>query len=182
MIQQQDSVGLVTFDDRLRHFIPSRSRADHLGVLLGEMRVCKVGGEGDLGQVIHEVAPKLPRRGLIVALSDCFGGVSGLFRALAQLRHARHEIVIIQIWHRDELEFPFRQWTRFDCLEQAGLQHLADPAHLRAAYLENLQRFRDELTQGCNRHRIDLVPMITDQPYGDALAQYLAVRLRKRKR
>jgi len=40
-----------------------------------------------------------------------------------------------------------------------------------------LKKFQDELTQGCRRHHIDLVPMVTDQPYADALAQYLTRRL-----
>ncbi|MCH7727034.1 MAG: hypothetical protein IH991_11200 [Planctomycetes bacterium] len=80
---------------------------------------------------------------------------------------------------RDELEFPFGQWTRFNCLERVGFNRLVDPAHLRNAYLENLKRFQEELKSGCNRNRIDLVPLTTDQPYSDALANYLALRMRK---
>ena len=102
-----------------------------------------------------------------------------LLSALAHMRHARHEIVIFQIWDRTELEFDFRQWTRFDCLEVDGKKYLVDPNHLRAAYLENLEKFRAELKQGCHRHRIDLVPMVTDQPYAEALAQYLTLRMRR---
>ena len=55
-------------------------------------------------------------------------------------------------------------------------KHLLDPAILRTAYMENLAKFRDELTKGCRRHKIDLVPFTTDQPYADALATYLARR------
>ena len=99
--------------------------------------------------------------------------------AFAHMRHARHEIVIFQIWDRSELEFDFRSWTRFDCLEVDGKKYLVDPNHLRAAYLENLEKFRAELKQGCHRHRIDLVPMVTDQPYAEALAQYLTLRMRR---
>jgi hypothetical protein len=95
------------------------------------------------------------------------------------MRHARHEIVVFQIWDRDELEFNFRQWTRFDCLEAKDKKYLVDPNHLRAAYLENLEKYRAELKSGCHRHRIDLVPLVTDQPYAEALAQYLTLRLRR---
>ena len=45
--------------------------------------------------------------------------------------------------------------------------------------LENLDRFRAELKQGCHRHQIALVPMVTDQPYAEALAQYLTLRMRR---
>ena len=47
---------------------------------------------------------------------------------------AAHEIVVFQIWDPDELAFPFKQWTRFECLERLALHHTVDPAHLRAAY------------------------------------------------
>ena len=83
-----------------------------------------------------------------------------------------------QIWDPDELDFPFKQWTRFDCLEDPQKKHTVDPSHLRQAYLENLEKYRENFTKGCHRNRIDLVPMTTDQPYADALAYYLALRKR----
>ena len=43
---------------------------------------------------------------------------------------------------------------------------------------DHLRDFRDQLTAGCYRHRIDLVPMTTDRQYADALASYLAMRRR----
>jgi hypothetical protein len=46
----------------------------------------------------------------------------------------------------------------------------------RNAYLQKREQFQSELTQGCHRHRIELVPMITDQPYAAALARFLTKR------
>ena len=179
MLQQQDSVGLVTFDTEVRRYIPPRAQTSHLQVLVDQLQETKPGGETELAKVFHDLVPRLHRRGLIIILSDCFGDVASILSALAHLRHARHEIVVFQIWHRDELEFPFKTWTRFDCLEAEDKRHLIDPNHLRAAYRENLDRFRAELKQGCHRHRVDLVPMVTDQPYADALAEYLTLRMRR---
>ena len=176
MLQQQDSVGLVTFDTKIRRYIPPRSRVSHLKVLIDELEKGQVGGETELGDVFHDLVPKLHRRGLLVIISDCFGDVATFLKAMAHFRHAFHEILVFQIWDRDELDFPFRGWTQFDCLEQGGLKHLLDPALLRQAYLANLAKFRDDLTRGCRRHKIDLVPFVTDQPYADALAAYLSRR------
>ena len=178
MLQQQDSVGLVTFDTTIRRYIPPRSRVSHLRVLIDELQRGKPGGETELGDVFHDLVPKLHRRGLLVVLSDCFGDVTHLLRALAHFRHAHHEILIFQIWDPDELDFPFKGWTQFECLERAGIKHLLDPALLRQAYLANLERFRTELLRGCRRHKIDLVPFTTDRPYADALATYMARRLK----
>ena len=128
--------------------------------------------------MINEIAPKLERRGMVVLISDCFGDVSKLLKALARLRHSRHEIIIFQIWDRDELEFPFKQWTRFDCLENSSNRHMIDPAHLRASYLENLRKYKEEMKKGCHWHHIDLVQLTTDQPYADALGYFFAKRKR----
>jgi uncharacterized protein (DUF58 family) len=177
MLQQSDGVGLVTFDTEIRRYIPPRSRVSHLRMILNELESGKPGGETELGKVFHDLVPKLHRRGLLVIISDCFGEVSNFLKALAHFRHARHEILVFQIWHPDELAFQFKGWTQFECMERTGVKHLLDPAILRQAYLANLEKFRSDLTRGCRRHKVDLVPFTTDEPYAKALAAYLSRRL-----
>ena len=178
LLQQQDSVGLVTFDTSIRNYIPPRARPKHLSAIIAELQDQQPGEETALSEVFHKVAAKISRRGLIVVLSDLFDDVELLMKSLAHFRHAHHEIVVLQIWDPDELEFPFRQWTQFQSLEQAGNRHLVDPAQIRRAYLSKLEEYRAQLSKGCHRQRISLVPLTTDQPYADALAAFLASRRR----
>ncbi|QDV69712.1 hypothetical protein Poly24_34290 [Rosistilla carotiformis] len=180
MLAQQDAVGLIHFDDAVRRIIPPRSKPTHLTAIVNELSGLKAEHETELASVFHQLVPKIPRRGLLVIISDLFGNIDELMKALAHFRHAKHEIVIFQIWDPDELDFPFRQWTQFQSLEQKSHRRLIDPAHLRKAYLKNLETFREALTAGCHRNRIDLVPVVTDQPYAEALASYLATRRRLR--
>ncbi len=180
LLQQQDSVGLVTFDTKVRDYIPPRARPKHLQAIINQLGKTKPEHETDLGDVFHEMVSKIQRRGLVIVISDLFGDVDHLLKALAHFRHSRHEMMIFQIWDPDELDFPFRQWTQFSSLETANRQHLVDPAQIRRAYLEKLAVFREKLTSGCSRHRINLVPMSTDQPYSDALAAYLGLRRKSR--
>jgi len=176
MLQQADAVGLVTFDTAIRKYIPPRSRPGHLRILLEAMEATRPGGDTGLGAVFHDLVAKIHRRGLLIVLSDCFGDVPELMRALAHFRHAHHEIIVFQVWDRAELEFPFKRWTRFESLERQHQHLLVDPAQLRVAYLENLEKFRSELKKACHRNQIDLVPVVTDQPYAESLASYLALR------
>lgn len=179
MMMQQDSVGLVTFDTEPRAFIPHRSRTSHLGVLIKTMEETETGGETELAGTFRNLVPRLHRRGLVVIISDCFGDVPGMLKSLAHLRHRGNEVIVFQIWDRDELEFPFKKWTRFINLEDDDHMRLVDPATIRKSYLANLERFRDDLQRGCRGHRVDLVPLVTDQPHAEALSRYLASRMRR---
>lgn len=176
MIRQGDSAGFLGFDDAVRAYIPPRGRPSHVAVLLEAMREAQTAGETDLGKVLRDASSKIKRRGLIVLISDCFGDVGQLLRGLAHYRHANHDILVFQVWDRDELEFPFKRWHRFDSLERAGDHQLLDPAQLRRAYLQKLGEFRDQLKAGCRKQRVDLVEVTTEQPYGEALAAYLSRR------
>lgn len=178
MLRQQDGVGLVTFDTHVKKLIPPRSNPKHLTALLDAMTACKTGGETGLGRIFNELAPKLHRRGLVILLSDCFGDAGDLLRGLAHFRHARHDVIVFQIWHRDELDFPFKGRVRFDDLERADHRREMDARMLRKQYLARLADFREQLRDGCARHRVDLVPVVTDQPYAVALREYLVRRLR----
>jgi uncharacterized protein (DUF58 family) len=179
MLQQADSVGLVTFDTEIQRYIPPRGRPSHLSTLLEEMLAEQTGGETALSAVFHDLVPKIHRRGLLIILSDCFDDLTDLLGALAHFRHARHEVLIFQILDRDELEFPFRQWSRFDSLEVADMKLMLDPAVLRDQYIRKMHEFSEALKQGCARHHVDLVPMVTDEPYAAALGRYLALRRRR---
>src|ERR1700761_2236879 len=83
MLGQQDSVGMVTFDTEVRRYIPPRSRVSHLRVLIDELQAGQPGGETEIGRVFHDLVPKLHRRGLLVIISDLFGDVTSLLKALA---------------------------------------------------------------------------------------------------
>lgn len=176
IISQGDAAGLMTFDTQVTGYIPPRGKPGHVGVLLDEMQRLAPGGETDLGRVLRDASPKIKRRGMVILISDCFGDVTQTLRGLANFGRSAHDIMILQVWDRDELDFPFKRWHRFDSLEDPNDRHLLDPAQLRKAYLEKLDEFRRQLLAGCRKRRVDLVPIVTDQPYAEALAAYLAHR------
>ena len=129
-----------------------------------------------ISDVLTQLVPKIRRRGLLVLISDCFDEVDNLVRALGHFRHARNDVIVFQIWDRDELEFPFRGRTQFRSLELASHTRLLDSSLLRKSYLENLQRFRTALGAGCSKQKIDLISCTTDEPHAGLLAAYLAAR------
>ena len=72
IIQQQDAVGLATFDHEVREFIAPASRPSHLKQLIHTMDITPATGESSIGPIFHQVAERLKHRGLVIILSDLF--------------------------------------------------------------------------------------------------------------
>ncbi len=176
LLNQQDAVGLVTFDTAIRRYIPSRTRTNHMSVLLEEMFYTKPGEESDLAPVFHEVAERVHRRGLLIIISDLFGNPAEILKALHHFRFRKHEVILMHVMADEELTFPFQHWSQFRDLEQDGYHLELDPESLRSAYLSEVRTFLDTIEKGCGELRIDYVPFSTRQDFDLALASYLAHR------
>ncbi len=176
---QQDAVGLVTFDSKVREYIPCRTKTTHLHNILETLVRTQPGADTSLAGVLQNLAPRLKRRGLLMLISDGFDDAAALLQAIGVLRKQGHEIIVFQVWDRDELEFPFSRWARFENLENVEDFELLDPVVIRQRYLEVLAKFREELNEGLRKHQVDLVPITTDEPLTAAVKSYLALRMRR---
>lgn len=176
LLQQQDAVGLATFDSKLRDFLPARSTPNHLQLLAEALAKTGPPAETSLSATLQQLSPRLPRRALILLISDCLDDLPSLFKALSLLRHRQHEVVIFHLLDRDELDFPFHGWNRFESLERPSEFQNLDAATMRKTYLENLEVFLTELSRGCQKQRIDLARAVTDEPCSLVLSRYLASR------
>jgi len=73
------------------------------------------------------------------------------------------------------VNFPFDDITRIEDME-TGREVTSDPRAFRAAYLDELSRFLEQLRQGCRAAQIDYVVAQTDQRFDLFLGAYLARR------
>jgi uncharacterized protein (DUF58 family) len=176
VLHQQDSVGLVTFDDQVRHFLKPSSQPSHLREMVYLMNQGAAREKTRLAPIFHDLAERINRRAIIVVLSDLFDDPAELLAGLKHLRHKRHEVVIFHVLDPAELEFPFQQATLFRGLEQFP-DLLTDPRTLRQGYLNEVQAYLTELQHGCRGQNIDYVQLRTDKNLGVALSSYLGQRL-----
>jgi uncharacterized protein (DUF58 family) len=175
-LSQQDGVGLVTYDHAVRHFIRPSSQPSHLKQVVNLLNKGPGAERTALAPIFHDLAERIGRRGIIVVLSDCFDELDDILAGLKHLRHKRHEVVVMQVLDRAELEFPFQEATLFRGLE-AWPELLTDPRSLRDGYLEQVQTFITELQRNCLMQNIDYIQLPTDASLGIVLASYLARRL-----
>jgi len=181
LLRQQDSVGLITFDENVRQIIPPRSANTHIDALVKAMDVSRPRDKTNPERIMQRVAESTPARGMIVVVSDLLVDREPLFRALEMLRHRRHDVLVFHIMDEDELRFPFSGTTRFEGMEE--LQHvLCDPRALRDGYIEALEEYLVEVRRGCSRQGIDYALVHTAEYLDAVLAKFLHHRMELAKR
>jgi uncharacterized protein (DUF58 family) len=178
-LHQQDSVGLVTFDNQVRQFLRPSSQPSHLKEVVQVLNQGTTVQKTSLAPIFHDAAERINRRGIIMILSDLFDDVANLMAGLRHLRYNRHEVVVFHVMDPAELEFPFQEATLFRGLEQYP-ELLTDPRALRRGYLNEVRGFISELQNGCRGQNIDYVQLRTDASLGVALSSYLAHRLARK--
>ncbi len=176
LLKQQDAVGLLCFDDRVRSVVPQSSRKNHLQSLQQGLMKEVPASKSNLLGILSGVANDYAQRGLIVLISDLLADVDGLLKGLNLLRHRGHEVMVLQILDDDELDFPFAGSTRFDGLEESG-DLLCDPRALREGYLKAMGDFQTRIRRHCAGQRIDFRVVRTGESPDVVLADVLKDRL-----
>jgi len=177
VLHQQDSAGLAIFDTQIRTFIPAKSSPAQLMRLLRALDDTQPAGESGIAPILHEIAERISHRGMVIVISDFFDQAPALIEALHHLRHKRHEVLLMQVMAHDEIEFPFRNWSLFDDLEQPGRRLKLDPALTRRIYLENLASHMKAISDAAGRLQVNHVVLDTSRPFDAALTDYLAIRM-----
>ena len=176
LLKQQDSVGLITFDDDVRQIVPARSQQTHIDALVNGLHVSRPKDKTDIYKILKRVAETAPARGMIVLISDLLVDRDPLFKGLEMLRHGRHDVLVLHVMDEDELRFPFAGTTRFEGMEE--LIHLTcDPRALRDGYIEALEEYLVEVRRGCARQGIDYALVRTGDYLDAVLSKFLHHRM-----
>jgi uncharacterized protein (DUF58 family) len=175
MLGQTESVGLALFGERAKHWLAPRAATAQLSRVIDLLERAAPTGPSDPGRAMQDVADRLGRRSLAIVVSDFFTPVPRLRDGLARLRHDRHETILLQVLHPDEVEFPFRRWSRFRGLE-GERPRLLEPASVRKTYLDNFRRHRRELADTARAAGAEFHWFTTDRPLIESITLFLKKR------
>ena len=125
--------------------------------------------------VLNEFAAGIARRSIVIVISDFLVDLDGLDQTLQRLRYDKHEVVLMQVMHHDEIYFPLEGMIRFIGLEDPD-QFLTRPQDIRDGYLESLKKFTSEFAEICEANRCEYVRCDTSNDLGVTLANYLQQR------
>ncbi|MEC7567288.1 MAG: DUF58 domain-containing protein [Planctomycetota bacterium] len=175
MIHQQDPVGLVTFDDQIRDFLPPRSKRSQLANILSRLSKLQPTGQTDIHKSLNQLAARLKHRSLVMIFSDLLVDPQSVLGSLRRLRHGGHDIILFHILDEAEVTFPF-----------AGMVELKDPETdqtvvvdadgFQSDYIAEIEAFRSMYRRECQLCGVDYVELDTSMQFDRALTEYLLSR------
>ena len=181
MQQQQDSVGLVLFSNKIDKSLKASSHPTHLKLIFHELDRTEPDNETDVSDPFLALASQIRQRGMVMLFSDLFVDPEDLAKSLSQFRLRKHEVVVFHVMHEDELKFPFQENTLFRGMEVFSELH-TEPRALRESYLEAVDQYMARVKKVCAVAGIDHVLLDTSKPLDGVLSTYLNFRAKSRKK
>lgn len=181
--KRRDAVAVAFYNDGLvtnpAPLVPRSSPAqlERLSEALDEVEPRKDTPTG-LGKALLEYRAQTGRRELIIILSDMIEAVENWSPAVQQLRLARHEVLVLQILHPDELDFPFEDPMQFEGIEgNRTSETIGTPADIAEDYRRKIEdEFLAGIRTACNRLGAGYQLIRTDSQPSDALLQLVGAR------
>jgi len=175
MVHQQDPIGLVTFDEKIRHSLPARSKRSQLGNILSLLAKAKPGGQTEIAKNLRQFASMVKHRSLLMIFSDLLTDSEPVVDALRMLRFAGHDVIVFHILDEAETTFPFDGMVDLQDPE-TDQNLLVDAEGIKADYLDAVNELRETYKKACFSAGADYVPLDTSMRFDKALLEYLSQR------
>ncbi|MES2922708.1 MAG: DUF58 domain-containing protein [Verrucomicrobiota bacterium] len=173
--QQGDEVGLLTFDEVPRDYLPPRHRSGHLHAILAALGRPALGKSAGLHAPVETILSRGRMRGVIFVISDFLTPLEELKAPLSSLAACGHDVTLLQTLDPAEIGFTFEGSVNFEDLE-SGRTLPADPDQIRTGYLKKFNAHQQGLKTLCDTLGILHHLLPTDRPLESALHTYLSDR------
>lgn len=176
--QQGDAVGLLTFDEQIREYLPARARRSHLRQLMLSLEKPAEGRATDLGPPLRRIVELVRKRCLMVLITDLLAPLGSLEHDLAGLVACGHEVLLFHVMDPAELAFDFAKASLFHDVETDRDLYI-DPGQARAGYLRDLGAHTREARSICDRLGVSFHALSSATPLEHALFEFLRSRMRR---
>ncbi len=149
LVRQGDAAELHPFADAPQAGPPVAGNLISLPPLLHALEDLRATGPGDAAKAMHAFADQPRARGLVVVLSDLLRPATEVASACAHLYQAGHQIALVQILDRAELDPPFTGVVEVAELE-TGRRAVVEVDGMREEYASAVRAHLDELARGAS--------------------------------
>jgi uncharacterized protein (DUF58 family) len=178
LLQQQDAVGLITFDENWQSVVPGSASPNQAKAVCHTLELASnsMTAKTSIDLACRRACDTLTHRGIVCLISDLLvKDRTAMMKSIVQLTHRGHDVMVIHILDEEELTFPFDGNTRFMAMEDVAYL-TGEGRTLRDGYLEVLNDFIHSVQRECVKNRIDYVTVNTSDSLGAVLSRFLVRR------
>ncbi len=175
MVHQQDPVGLITFDDKIRASLPAKSKRSQLANILALLAKAQPTGSTEIALNLRRFASMVKHKSLVMLFSDLLTDAEPVIEAIRMLRFGGHDVIVFHVLDEAEVHFPFDGMCDLKDPESDETM-LVDAAGIRADYREALEELRGTYRKECRACGADFVELDTSMHFDKALVEYLSQR------
>lgn len=175
VLNQRDAVSVGIFDETMRSHVPRTGNLGQIHGIMTTLAAFKPTQTTGIGDVLHQLAGQIKRRGITILISDLFDDEEAIVKGIQHLRFGGSEVIVMHVMDPFELEFPFDGMVEFEGLENIP-KIMTRPHDIRKSYLKEVNDFRDRVRLACERQQCHYTLINTAQPLHEALSGYLAFR------
>jgi uncharacterized protein (DUF58 family) len=175
IMRQRDAVGLITFDEDIREYLPARCRQPHLMHILRTLSRVESGHKTNAVKPLSDLAATLTKKSMVILITDMLDDEERVINTLQNLRGMGNDVITFQIMDDAELNFPFSEASEFIDMEN-NETYITSPVAIRKAYLENLNEFLGFCRKKCQSSGVDYTLLNTAKPLDEALSSYMSKR------
>jgi uncharacterized protein (DUF58 family) len=177
--RQNDAVGLVVMDEAIRVEMPARNTRGQLMQAIGALERTTPARQTRLAPVLHEVAARIKRRGMVLVVSDLIDEPDDVIAALRHLQFGGNDVLVFQTMDPLELRFDFAGPHRFIDPETNGMvSALADD--VKSSYLAAINGFVDRYAEEMGKTNICHTLLDTSEPLDKAILAFLGHSARRK--
>src|SRR5215218_1570744 len=178
--KQGDAVGVLTFDEKVRDYLPPRNRPGHLRHIMLALEKASAGTTTDLITPLNRAVELARKRGLMILVSDLLASQERFEQSLAALNACGHEVVVFHVLDLAETKFEFDKAALFLDIE-SGKELYIDPIAARKEYLRKFTAHNAGIESACRKLGAAYHRLTTDQPLELALFDFLRSRMQRGK-
>jgi len=173
--QQRDAAGLLVFDDEVRNYLAPSTRHGQLSRLLHAIEGARLGTRTDFQKPFLHCQQFLPRRGMVVVVSDFYEDPDRVIRTVEPLRFRGNELILFHVLDPQEIAPGFRQPMLLVDMETRDTLEVS-PEYARAEYRQKIDSHIEALRDKARSAGMDYYLLETNRPLDEALREYFAAR------
>lgn len=170
LVNQRDSVGLMTFDSRLKKGFSPVGTSEGLRPVLEHLEALQPSGQGNIEAAIHEATTLIGSKGLVILISDLLQDAEMILRGIRHLYHDGHNIMVLHVMDRGERRLSFGGVADLRDLETRH-RLVVDVDEVAEAYQSAVLQHLDALRTGCTDCLATYQLMETSQPVETSLSK-----------